>query len=92
LAIMSEERLIEQGYDIYPRENLRSPATMPAALARYQFRIECIEAKRAWGTTGDDRFAWLRSTNFWPEQYPRYPCASNPWLWVIRGVGEKRYS
>jgi len=66
----------------------RSPATMPAALARYQFTVESIEA--AWAFEFSDS-ELVQSGLCNPNRH--YPCFRgpvNPLLWVIRGNVTKK--
>jgi hypothetical protein len=69
----------------------RPAVTMPAALARWQFTVEGVEAKRALLIPARDHAAAnLYHRDDWDRRYPAYPWASNPLLWVIRGNVEDR--
>lgn len=80
----------------------RSPVTMPAALARWQFRVESVGARKiqdlmhvdwkGWTTPyrTDTQIGIWTATQKWDHTYPRYPWASNPLLWVMRGNVEVR--
>jgi hypothetical protein len=80
------EVLFYDGSDMDSR--WRSPQTMPAALARWQFTVEGVEVKRAFAFSDDEL---VQSGLYNPNRhYPCVPGPVNPLLWVMRGNVEAR--